>query len=159
MVAKPEKRWVDITLPELKAYLGISIIMGINYNLLSIYKISTIGHVQKRMGTHLRDIRKKQTKLSDGKSVKGSKHRLTDKAIDKLQTYYGNAIRANVKPGKLTAQQQKEQISVMQTAIKAVLYHSCELLMIKKGTSIAQREMIVGTLTESREPSKERITI
>ena len=29
---KPEKRWVDITLPELKAYLGISIIMGINYN-------------------------------------------------------------------------------------------------------------------------------
>ena len=92
-----------------------------------VMKLDCIGHVQKRMGTHLRDIRKKQTKLSDGKSVKGSKHRLTDKAIDKLQTYYGNAIRANVKPGKLTAQQQKEQISVMQTAIKAVLYHSCEL--------------------------------
>ena len=65
------------------------------------------------MGTHLRDIRKKQTKLGDGKSVKGSKHRLTDKAIDKLQSYYGNAIRANVKPGKLTAQQQKEQMTVM----------------------------------------------
>jgi hypothetical protein len=90
-------------------------------------KLDYVGHVQKRMGTHLRELRKKVTKLKDGKSVKGSKHRLTDKVIDKLHTYYGNAIRANVKPGKLTAQQQKEQISIMQQAIMAVLYHSCEL--------------------------------
>ena len=50
-----------------------------------------------------------------------------DKVIDKLQTYYGNAIRANVKPGKLTFQQQKDQICITQKAIMAVLYHSCEL--------------------------------
>ena len=34
LAAKPDKleRWFNITLPELKAYLGIAIIMGINYN-------------------------------------------------------------------------------------------------------------------------------
>ena len=92
-------------------------------NCSRVFKFDCIGHVQKRMGTHLRELRKKQTKLKDGKSVKGSKHRLTDKAIDKLQTYYGNAIRANVKPGKLSAEKQKSQIAVMQKAIMAVLYH------------------------------------
>ena len=92
-----------------------------------VQKLDCIGHVQKRMGTHLRELRKIEKQLKDGKSVKGSKHRLTDKAIDKLQCYYGNAIRANVKPGKLTAEQQKSQISTMQKAIMAVLYHSCEL--------------------------------
>jgi hypothetical protein len=92
-----------------------------------VSKLDCIGHVQKRMGTHLRELRKKQPKLKDGKSVKGSKHRLTDKTLDKLQTYYGNAIRANVKPGKLTPQEQKKQIKIMQTAILAVLYHTCEL--------------------------------
>ncbi|CAB3980863.1 Hypothetical predicted protein [Paramuricea clavata] len=79
------------------------------------------------MGTHLRELRQKHNKLKDGKSVKGSKHRVTDKAMDKLQTYYGNAIRANVKPGKLSAEEQKSQIAVMQKAIMAVLYHTCEL--------------------------------
>ena len=79
------------------------------------------------MGTHLRELRKKEKKLKDGKSVKSSKHRLTDKAIDKSQCYYSSAIRANVKPGKLTAEQQKNQISMMQKAIMAMLYHTCEL--------------------------------
>jgi hypothetical protein len=92
-----------------------------------VSKLDCIGHVQKRMGTHLRELRKKQPKLKDGKSVKGSKHRLTDKTLDKIQTYYGNAIRANVKPGTLTPQEQKEQIEVMHKAILAVLYHTCEI--------------------------------
>lgn len=34
------------------------------------------------------------TKLADGKSIKGA-GRLTDKVIDELQSYYGNAIRGN----------------------------------------------------------------
>ena len=97
-------------------------------NCSRVFKLDCIGHVQKRMGTHLRELRKKkQTKLKDGKSVKGSKHRLTDKAIDKLQTYYGNAIRANVKPDKLSAEEQKSQIAVIQKAIMAVLYHTCKI--------------------------------
>ena len=82
-------------------------------NCSRLRKLDCIGHVQKRLGTHLRDLRKKESKLKDGKSVKGSKHRLTDKAIGKLQTYYGKAIRANVKPGKLSAQEQKDQISII----------------------------------------------
>ncbi|CAB4012192.1 Hypothetical predicted protein [Paramuricea clavata] len=36
-------------------------------------KLDCIGHVQKRMDTHLRDLRKREKKLKDGKSVKGSK--------------------------------------------------------------------------------------
>ena len=72
-----------------------------------VSKLDSIGHVQKRKRTHLRELRKNQPKLKDGKSVKGSKHRLTDKTLDKIQTYYGNAIRANVKPGTLTPQEQK----------------------------------------------------
>ena len=76
---------------------------------------------------YLHELRKKQPKLKDGKSVKGSKHRLTDKNLDNLETYYENAIRANVKPGTLTPQEQKEQIEVMEKAILAVLYHTCEI--------------------------------
>lgn len=49
-------------------------------NCSRVFKLDCIGHVQKRMGTHLRELRKKEKKLKDGKSVKGSKHRLTDKA-------------------------------------------------------------------------------
>lgn len=49
-----------------------------------VTKLDCIGHVQKRMGAHLRELRKKHNKLKDWRSVKGSKHRRTDKALDKL---------------------------------------------------------------------------
>ena len=38
------------------------------------WKLDLTGHVQKTMGNHLRDLRKKQKKLKEGKSVKGSEH-------------------------------------------------------------------------------------
>ena len=55
-----------------------------------------MGHVQKRLGTRLRELRhtRKGQVLSDGKGLSG-KGRLTDKRIDQLQTYYGWAIREN----------------------------------------------------------------
>ncbi|KAK3917313.1 Replicase polyprotein 1ab, partial [Frankliniella fusca] len=58
-------------------------------------KIECTGHVQKRMGTRLRALKKamRGQKLSDGKTIGGA-GRLTDKRIDQLSTYYGNAIRA-----------------------------------------------------------------
>lgn len=64
---------------------------------VEISKVECIGHVQKRMGTRLRRLKKgnKAGKLSDGKSLSG-RGRLTDAVIDKLQTYYGLAIRRNV---------------------------------------------------------------
>ena len=76
-------------------------------------KEECVGHVQKRLGTALRkyksDMRGK--KLPDGKTV-GGKNRLTDKIIDRMQNYYGNAIRQN--SGSLEG---------MQTSIKAIQHH------------------------------------
>lgn len=61
-----------------------------------VIKIECVGHVQKRMGTRLRKLKISCGKrnLSDGKKI-GGKGRLTDKQIDQIQTYYGNAIRGH----------------------------------------------------------------
>lgn len=61
-----------------------------------IQKIECVGHVEKRMGTRLRNLKQKMKgiKLSDDKPLGGA-HRLTDKRIDQLQSYYGKAIRGN----------------------------------------------------------------
>ncbi|GFV01267.1 uncharacterized protein TNCV_3375011 [Trichonephila clavipes] len=62
----------------------------------SIEKVERVGHIQKRMGARLRKLKtmNRGKKLSDGKSISG-KNRLTDKFIDTIFTYYGNAIRQN----------------------------------------------------------------
>ena len=61
-----------------------------------IQKEECVGHVQKRLGTALRKYKKDRRgqKLADGKGV-GGKGRLTDKVIDRMQNYYGKAIRNN----------------------------------------------------------------
>lgn len=63
---------------------------------VSIQKLECVGHVQKRMGTTIRNfiVANKHLKLSDGKSLSG-KDRLIGKAIQKLQIYYGLTIRRN----------------------------------------------------------------
>ena len=53
-----------------------------------VKKFGCIGHVQKRMGKRLRTIRKTIKGL-------GGSGRLTDVMIDKIQNYYGIAIRGN----------------------------------------------------------------
>ncbi|OXU16411.1 hypothetical protein TSAR_005762 [Trichomalopsis sarcophagae] len=62
------------------------------------------AHVQKRFGTQLRNL-KKNKKL-------GGKGKLTDKIIDLLPTYYGNAIRAHL-----------DSIEDMTRTIWAIFYH------------------------------------
>ena len=59
-----------------------------------VNKEECVGHVQKRLGTNLREYKRKGKgqKLSDGKGISGA-GRLTDKVIDKMQNYYGKAIR------------------------------------------------------------------
>ena len=49
------------------------------------------------MGSRLRECKKKMrwTKLKDGLAV-GGKNRLTDKVINKIQNYYGQAIHGNI---------------------------------------------------------------
>ena len=70
-----------------------------------VEKLECIGHVQKRMGTALRKLKKEKKEL-------GGKGKLTDKIIDKMQNYYGIAIRSNV--GNLES---------MKKAILATLFH------------------------------------
>lgn len=78
-----------------------------------ITKEECIGHVQKRMGTRMRNVLKKHQgiKLSDGKGL-GGLGRLTLQRIDYFQRLYGNAIRDN----KGNAQEMSRQT-------KAILKH------------------------------------
>ena len=78
-----------------------------------VTKEECVGHVQKRLGTALRKYNNdmKGKKLSDNKGV-GVKGRLIDKIIDKMQNYYGKAIREN-----------KEDSKGMQESISAILNH------------------------------------
>ncbi|GFT92232.1 uncharacterized protein TNCV_246781 [Trichonephila clavipes] len=67
------------------------------YGDTEVEKLECVGHVQKRMGTRLRNILKmsKGIRLSDGKNISG-RGRLTLKEVDSIQHYYGLAIRKNL---------------------------------------------------------------
>lgn len=60
------------------------------YENVTVVKKECVGHVQKRVGTALQNLKKEKKGL-------GGKGRLTDAMIDKLQNYYGIAIRTNCK--------------------------------------------------------------
>ena len=77
-----------------------------------VEKLESIGHIKKRIGSMLRNLRSKhKEKLSDGKGI--SVHgRLTEKMINKLQNLYGIVLRQNV----------KKTVHKMKVAIGAVLY-------------------------------------
>ncbi|GFX74077.1 uncharacterized protein TNCV_490411 [Trichonephila clavipes] len=79
----------------------------------SVEKLECIGHVMKRMGTRLRRLKTKMRgqKLSDGKPLCG-RNRLTEAEIDRLQAYYGLAIRRNL-----------SSVKGMQQAIWAIFLH------------------------------------
>lgn len=79
------------------------------YKDVTINKLECVGHIQKRMGTRLRKL--KQTKLSDGKSISG-RGRLTDKLIDQISSYYGNAIRSH-----------KDNFTKTRKAVWAIYWH------------------------------------
>ena len=79
----------------------------------SIEKLECVGHVQKRLGKQLLNLKTsmKGRKLRDGKPLSG-KGRLTKVRIDSWQNYYGSAIRNN-----------KGDLNGMQNAVWAILYH------------------------------------
>ena len=74
-------------------YLGDGDSKGYD-NVVDIYpgktvtKLECVGHVQKRVGSRLRNLKKVTKNL-------GGKGKLTNKTIDRLQNYYGIAVRAN----------------------------------------------------------------
>jgi hypothetical protein len=79
-----------------------------------IEKKECVGHVQKKMGGKMRALKQsmKGQKLSDGKGISGV-GRLTDKFVNKLQQYYGNAIRSNC-----------SDLKSMKDAVWAIYHHS-----------------------------------
>ncbi|GFW16480.1 uncharacterized protein TNCV_443551 [Trichonephila clavipes] len=83
------------------------------YGDTEVEKLECVGHVQKRMGTRLRNILKmsKGIKLSDGKNISG-RGRLTLKEVDSIQHYYGLAIRKNL-----------SSVEDMKRAICAIYFH------------------------------------
>ena len=87
------------------------------YGDVPITKLECIGHIQKRVGTRCRNLRLsyKKQKLSDGKGISG-RGRLTDKAINTFQNYFGMAIRQNV-----------GDLYQMKKCVWAVLYHNCDI--------------------------------
>ncbi|GFW53131.1 uncharacterized protein TNCV_3293781 [Trichonephila clavipes] len=86
-----------------KAFNNVKDIYGYD----SVVKYEFIGHVQKRVGSRLRKLKKSTKGL-------GRKGKLTDKFIDTLQNYFGIAIWSNV-----------GNLSNMQTAVIAAFFHCC----------------------------------
>jgi hypothetical protein len=80
---------------------------------IAVTKLECLGHVQKRTGARLRRLLKgkRGTKLHVSKPVGGKGH-LTQSEIDKLQNYYGLAIRRNV-----------NNLEVMKRTLWAVFFH------------------------------------
>ncbi|GFU36046.1 uncharacterized protein TNCV_4191471 [Trichonephila clavipes] len=66
-----------------KSHLAVKDIYGIDR------KYECIGHIQKRVGSKLRILKTKEKGL-------GGKGKLSDSFIDKIQNYYGIAIRSNI---------------------------------------------------------------
>ena len=56
-------------------------------------KIDCVGHIQKKLGTRLRNLVKKE-KFADGSRL-GGKGNLTKARIDSMQNYFGQAIRSH----------------------------------------------------------------
>ncbi|GFS71808.1 uncharacterized protein TNCV_3714981 [Trichonephila clavipes] len=83
------------------------------YGDTEVEKLECVGHVQKRIGTRLRNILKmsKGIKLSDGKNISG-RGWLTLKEVDSIQHYYGLAIRKNL-----------SSVEDMKRAIWAIYFH------------------------------------
>ncbi|KAK3933236.1 Large tegument protein deneddylase [Frankliniella fusca] len=79
---------------------------------VAVKKRECTAHVQKRMGTRLRNLKKELSgkKLSDGKSISG-KGRLTDKMINQISEYYGKAIRSS------------KTVAEMKNKVWAIYYH------------------------------------
>ena len=84
------------------------------YEEVEVTKLECVGHVQKRLGSRLRSLKKRlgQIRLEDGKSIGGS-GRLTKTNIDKLQVYYGKAIRNN-----------SHDLQAMKNAVMAIWHHT-----------------------------------
>ena len=84
------------------------------YEGVKVEKLEHIGHVQKRAGNRLRNLKKNVERLS-------GRGRLTDNIIDKLQNYYGMVIRQN--SGDLNAMKSASSASLFHVASSDTNYY------------------------------------
>ena len=82
-----------------------------DFNIVPL-KLECVGHIQKRLGTRLRELRKSYRHTVTPLTGKG---KLTDKVVNTLQNYFGMAIRQN-----------KGKLYPMKKAIAATLWHCTE---------------------------------
>lgn len=80
------------------------------YGYVEVQKEDCTNHVQKRMGTALRNLLQKQK--SEGKRGLGGKGRLTGELITRLSTYYGRALKSH-----------EGDVGEMQKAVMATYRH------------------------------------
>lgn len=95
------------------------------YTDCKVEKLDCVGHVQKRMGKHLLNLKANtKGKLDDGKTI-GGKGRLIEVKIKKLQKYYDLAIRQNT-ISRPSPSEQEINVAVyqMKKNIVATLHHS-----------------------------------
>ena len=98
-----------------------------------VVKLDCVGHVQKRMGKHLLNLKARtKGKLADGKPI-GGRGRLSEGKIKQIQQYYGLAIRQNT----LTAVNPSDRevnmaVYSMKKNIIAILNHSVKAQDLSK---------------------------
>lgn len=80
------------------------------YGFVEVVKEDCVNHVQKRMGTALRNLVQKHK--ADGKRNLGGKGRLTADLITRLSAYYGRALKSH-----------EGDVDAMQRAVMATYYH------------------------------------
>ena len=90
-----------------------------------VQKIDCIGHIQKRMGKRLLNLKSStKGKLADGKTI-GGRGRLTEAVIKRIQIYYGYAIRQNtIKSINPTEDEKKLCVYQMKKNVMALLSHT-----------------------------------
>ena len=76
-------------------------------------KLECVGHVQKRLGTRLRNLVKAHKGTKTPLSGRG---KLTEKCINSMQNFYGLAIRSNV-----------DNLYAMKKAVYALLFHFTDI--------------------------------
>jgi hypothetical protein len=103
------------------------------YDGIKVEKLDCVGHVQKRMGKHLLNLKATtKGKLADGKTI-GGRGRLTEEKIKKIQRYYGLAIRQNtLSTPNPTDQEVSVSVYAMKKNIIAILHHLVQLNDLKK---------------------------
>ena len=109
------------------------------YEGITVEKLECVGHVQKRVGNRLRNLKKNVKGL-------GGRGQLTNNLIDRIQNYYGIAVRSNV--GNLQGMKKGVLASLFHVASSSKEnYHSAYCPAGEKSWCKFQQDKALGTHT------------